>query len=449
MDPNNENRNSVRVKNWFTWALLALLPGLTGWFIVLTQEQIQQNRSETYKPISTQYKEEFLRMYQQWSQLTPQEKADNPWGTDPYGGPEIQKKLHYNQEERLQADLPELLSENTFPSELGDILYGTGWRGRVEEYQKQIGYREIMSIFSWILVATGVVGFGIGLVLWAVGKASGSRSRDSSDQKDSAQSSVQSEKEESDDLSADAKETEEVHLFTRKRTASSSNEPSENTDSPSPEPELVLTGAAVDPTSVNTISDLSPKAAARKNHPMEKASLAMTEILAEEAAARKDSAIQSLMTPEPVALELTGLTEQMSAIREFAAEQQSQVKKLQDGYDWMLIKRFCLRIIRCIDNVDDRIRQLRTQQKDTSAMEDIRDEMVFALESSGVEPYEPDIGRPYRGLEKYAEAIKDRKENENPEKSGTIAEIVRPGYQYLISDEEVKIVRCAQVKLYA
>jgi len=150
-----------------------------------------------------------------------------------------------------------------------------------------------------------------------------------------------------------------------------------------------------------------------------------------------------------VAKELTELTEQMSAIREFAAKQQTQVKKLQDGYDWMLIKRFCLRIIRCIDNVEDRIRQRQEQKKDTSILEDIRDELAFALESSGVEAYDPELNRDYRGLEKYAEAVKERKDNEDPEKTGKIAEIVRSGYQYLINDEEVKIVRCAQVKLYA
>jgi molecular chaperone GrpE (heat shock protein) len=459
MDPNNENRNSGKVKNWFTWALLALLPGLTGWFIVLTQEQIQQNRSETYKQISRQQKDEFLRMYQDWSRLTPQEKADNPWGVDPYGGPTIQKKLLQNQEERLLADLPELLSENAFPSELGDILYGAGWRGKLQEYQKQIEYREILSICSWILVITGILGFGIGLLLWIAGKVTGSRSRESAEAAAPAESSPAPGKEEPGE-SAEADKTEEVHLFTQKRSARYSSStsmpppvpPSSSCEESQPDSPAQPSEPAPVPAADASASGPSPegsrKHGSKKNrHVVETASV-INEVLAEEDPAPKDPAMLSLMTPEPVALELTDLTEQMSAIREFAAEQQTQVKKLQDGYDWMLIKRFCLRIIRCIDNIDDRIRQLAADQKETSAMEDVRDEMVFALESSGVEPFEPDIGQPYRGLEKYAEAIKDRRENDDPEKSGTIAEIIRPGYQYLISDEEVKIVRCAQVKLY-
>lgn len=462
MDPNNKNRISGRVKNWFTWALLALLPGLTGWFIVLTQEQIQQNRSETYKFISRQQKDEFLEMYHEWSQLTPHEKAENPWGTGPYGGPEIQKKLLQNQEERLLADLPDLLSsENNFPIELGDILYGPGWRGRLEEYRKQIEYREILSICSWILVITGILGLALGIALWILEKVINARSKEAAEETACEESKAASEKAGENTESAENKQ-EEVHLFTKKRSARSSSsappspppssgQPSK--DSPAQPAEPALASAEAQP---NPAEGHSGKKRSRKSGPRpqrqehaDKAASVLTEVLAEETEAPQDPAMISLMTPEPVARELTDLTEQMSAIREFAAEQQTQVKKLQDGYDWMLIKRFCLRMIRCIDNVDDRIRQIAAENKDTSAMEDIRDEMVFALESSGVEPYEPEVGRDYRGLEKYAEAVKERKENDDPEKTGKIAEIVRPGYQYLISDEEVKIVRCAQVKLYA
>ena len=38
---------------------------------------------------------------------------------------------------------------------------------------------------------------------------------------------------------------------------------------------------------------------------------------------------------------LTELTQEVSAIRQFTAQQQNRVKQLQDGYDWNIIKRFC------------------------------------------------------------------------------------------------------------
>jgi molecular chaperone GrpE (heat shock protein) len=74
--------------------------------------------------------------------------------------------------------------------------------------------------------------------------------------------------------------------------------------------------------------------------------------------------------------------------------------------------------------------------------------LIFALESSGVEQFSPNVKTPFKGLEKYVEAVHQRVPVSNADWAGTIAEIVRPGYQYLINDDEVKIVRCAQVKLY-
>jgi molecular chaperone GrpE (heat shock protein) len=159
--------------------------------------------------------------------------------------------------------------------------------------------------------------------------------------------------------------------------------------------------------------------------------------------------LEELMTTEPLTKELTELTEEVSAIREFAASQQDQMRKLQDGYDWMIIRRFCLRIIRCIDNIDSRIEDLIEEGSEAVGyLEDIRDELVFSLESGGIEQFKPDLNISFRGLEKYTEAIRERVFTDQGELVGCIAQVTRPGYQYLVNDDEVKIVRCAQVKLY-
>jgi molecular chaperone GrpE (heat shock protein) len=154
------------------------------------------------------------------------------------------------------------------------------------------------------------------------------------------------------------------------------------------------------------------------------------------------------MSTEPVTNTLDELTQEVSAIREFAAHQQDRVRQLQEGYDWTIIKRFCLRIIRCIDNLDDRISKLNGQVELTQYLEDVRDELVFALESSGVEQFEPQIDADYKGLEKTAEAVHERERSDQAHLSGKIAKVVRSGYQYVLNDNDVKIVRAAQVKLY-
>jgi molecular chaperone GrpE (heat shock protein) len=150
----------------------------------------------------------------------------------------------------------------------------------------------------------------------------------------------------------------------------------------------------------------------------------------------------------PINNTLSELTEQVAAIREYASNQQDRVKKLQEGYDWNIIKTFCLRVIRCIDNLESRIGRLSKQSVKTPNLEEIRDELVFALESSGVERFEPEINSDYRGQEKMAEAIKEKEHCDDPNLTGKIAKVVRPGYQYCIDEENVKVVRTAQVKLF-
>ena len=145
---------------------------------------------------------------------------------------------------------------------------------------------------------------------------------------------------------------------------------------------------------------------------------------------------------------IKNLTDQVSAIREYASNQQGRMQKLQEGYDWNIIRNFCMRIIRCIDNLENRIKNLGSKGANTNELKLIRDELIFSLESSGIEQFTPELNSPYRGQEKLAEAISQRQPCEDPKHNGKIAEVVRPGYRYCIDDENFKIVRTAQVKLY-
>ncbi len=156
----------------------------------------------------------------------------------------------------------------------------------------------------------------------------------------------------------------------------------------------------------------------------------------------------TLEHPSPINNTLQELAKQVGAIRDYAASQQDRVEKLQDGYDWGIIRTFCLRVIRCIDNVEKRIGEMEDGSEAVIHLEEIRDELLFALESSGVEQYEPEIHSDYRGQEKLAEAVKDKQPSTKADEAGRIAKVLRPGYRYIIDDENFKMVRTAQVKLF-
>jgi len=150
----------------------------------------------------------------------------------------------------------------------------------------------------------------------------------------------------------------------------------------------------------------------------------------------------------PLGNTLKELAQQVSAIREYAASQQNRVEKLQDGYDWTIIRTFCLRVIRCIDNLENRINRLADDNEAAAHLDEVKDELLFALESSGIEQFRPEINSEYRGQEKLAEAVKEKEVTGDSDELGKIAKVIRPGYRYIIDEENCKIVRTAQVKLY-
>jgi len=97
-------------KNWIMLALLLMIPGAAGlgWG-VQSQRASQTQTAAAAKAISdAPSADEYLGMYEQWSQLTAAQKGENPWGQGQYGGPEIQKRLREDQALRLAADLLDL-----------------------------------------------------------------------------------------------------------------------------------------------------------------------------------------------------------------------------------------------------------------------------------------------------------------------------------------------------
>jgi len=169
-----------------------------------------------------------------------------------------------------------------------------------------------------------------------------------------------------------------------------------------------------------------------------------------QAAAKAQSAQGTAIAEQPELINdsLTELTQQLAAIREYASHQQDRVKKLQEGYDLNIIKNFCLRIIRCLDNLESCISKQTEQDSETMHLKEVRDELLFALESSGVEQFEPAINSDYCGQERIAEAVKEKEQCDDPGLAGKIAAIIKPGYQYFIDEENVKVVRPAMVKLF-
>ena len=124
---------------WILWALLLMVPGAVGLGYYFAQQNALDSRIDAAAQTVAENAatEEYLSMYDRWFALDPEEKGENPWGQNPYGGPEIQKRVKDGQIDRLTADLPQLdKGLKHYPEELAETLYGLHWENALTQYRK-------------------------------------------------------------------------------------------------------------------------------------------------------------------------------------------------------------------------------------------------------------------------------------------------------------------------
>lgn len=429
-------------KTWTMWAIVFVAAGLSGLGLVSWNLYQEDKELRPYRNQFNQNDDEYLQLYEEWNRLTPEQKTENPWGHGQYGGSKTNEQLRSEQPARLKADIVDLATGAKEPHVLADLLYGSDWQQQVDQYRRKKEIRDAVIFGSIVTLLAGTLILLASIAKWLTGALR---------------------KKKSSEFSIPAVPSSPIDSSVKSSTELPGNRLTATAEGPSGQNTAVShrrcsDGPGMFDSSKWKPSDLEPihEPVSWKNEDAtgRQESTELDPITAVVAgvpvSAFPDSvAIQNLMSTTPVVSNLAELTQQVSAIREFAAQQQDRVRQLQEGYDWNIIKRFCLRIIHCIDNLETRILHTSDQSHDTDLLRDVRDELVFALESSGVEQFQVQPDSEYKGLEKRVEAVKERVPAPNPRLRGKIAEIVRPGYEYVLNDQEARVVRCAQVKLYS
>jgi molecular chaperone GrpE (heat shock protein) len=478
-----------------------LVGGLAlGW--LFNETRSEQRRASDLKAKCSPKAEEQWSSYSRWYLLGPEEQNQLALEMNKDRQTKSRQQLALEQQARLQTDLEILAAGDMNSGEIADFLYGTGWEQQVREYKKRLEQKEIAHTASVVCISVGGTILGGCLLIWLVyglvwivrrivpRRHRPSESPETAELTDihaapatqgpAAGEPVQAGPQREGPTPSTRSgfvameegflpRTLGLHPSTRRPTLSARKVVIEDpmdvlmTDglsAPIWSPEMQWSAASnaryEDSAEAPQFSD---QPAVATLAPDEKASeptsslKEQAEDLQKQLAEFKEEVAQSVKQAtqgrsEPIGDTLKELTQQVAAIRDYAASQQNRVEKLQDGYDWGIIRTFCLRVIRCIDNVEKRIADLGEDDEATSHLQEFRDELLFALESSGVEHYEPQINSEYRGQEKLAEAVKARQPSNKPEQVGRIAKVLRSGYRYIISDENVKVVRTAQVQLF-
>lgn len=389
-------------RKWVIRSSALMLVGIAGLAGALLLKMDEQRQTARYRLRSENRTEDYFDLY------------------DDQGRVRTQQQLKLEQQARLKADMADLAEGVKTAPMFAELIYGDNWHEEVSKYKNKVMLTNYLLGTSIISILAGLI---IGFTYRGQHVIGGSFDR----------------------LGRLLQDKIKVFAKNTRRTEAQVVS-SEEWDTDSGRREQRLSDET------ETAPDDGRSYSGRRREQNLAGSLGLKDSLGRQAQGFGNNTAQFghpvFMSTEPVNNTLDELTQEVSAIREFTAKQQDRVIQLQEGYDWTIIKRFCLRIIRCIDNLDDRISKLNSESENTQYLEDVRDELVFALESSGVEQFKPQIDADYKGLEKAAEAVHERERSDQAHLSGKIAKVVRPGYQYVLNDNDVKIVRAAQVKIY-
>jgi molecular chaperone GrpE (heat shock protein) len=492
--------------------LVLLLAGgaAFGWFYSEAQKERQQ--AQSLVSLNSPGSQEYLEKYGRWYQLSPEEQNRLAIELDNERKSKSADQLGREQQARLTADLDKLAAGRMNPGDIADFLYGRGWESQVEQYRKHREEMETKQTISIVCLSIGGALFGVcvivGLLRLAVRAIRALKNRSSEPQIEAEPAAAEltdidelndaEPPKESEEPMAEEQPKQRRRLLTLSETAAESQSGAGGAEPGASVRQPLMTiddlfntapdgtgphGGASKPGSGSSFGAMqaaeqesgvalllsdedslerewSPEtqwslqstakgqAVSSEKDPLKEQAEDLQRQIAEFKQVAQSVQQVTREQTNPLSNTLKELTEQVSAIREYAASQQGRVEKLQDGYDWGIIRTFCLRVIRCVDNLESRLANLPKDDSALSHLEEIKDELLFALESSGVEQFQPDLNSDFHGQEKLAEALKEKQPAKKPEQAGRIARVIRPGYRYLIDDDNYRVVRTAQVKLY-
>jgi molecular chaperone GrpE (heat shock protein) len=442
------------LKKFVILGLVLLLAGsaLLAWVLAEKAKQQQQTTAYQSKYGSELAKE--MQQYDEWLRLPAEKRTGLPPALDEYGKIKTKAQLLQQQQARLKADMDKLAGGESDAQTLADFLYGQDWQQELNRYREQKERNELVLNGSIVCMSIGATVLSSCLLLLAlrlVIRVSSRLARRSADtlrgQRQTTDTDITDAETQTQVDSPQIRQAQATEV--RAASASPSTSPVERICGPQRgEPRAsfsVLRGSLRGSTPVDEARrGVGEEAPARRFGCAGGRSAWANRSAGQTTAGHSDSSDKS----DPLNNTLVELTQQVAAIREYASTQQDRVQKLQEGYDWNIIRNFCLRVIRCIDNVENRIRERAGKNGEAVHLREIRDELLFALESSGIEQFEPEINSDYHGQEKCAEAIKERESCEDPDLTGKIAKTIRPGYHYFIDDKNLKVIRPAVVMLF-
>ena len=417
------------IRKYITLGFTLMLVGAAAISWIYIDKQKERKQANYCSSKQDSEINEYLQQYKQWLSLPPQERGKPPWILGKNGQIKTNAQLQQEQDEKLKADIEKLAEGRIGTYPYADIIYGENWQDKVNKYRKLKELKETIFTGSIACICIGGTVVVCCLLIYPLRR-----------------------------VLRRFPFLSKLHdkVFKNRKEPKDNNPTKLNEEIYEEEvPHIPLAYLLAPRTSSRSVATEFPKTRttqienALKNQveKLEKQVEAIRQ-MASNSSSQETEKSQSEQSNNPLNNTLTELTQQITAIREYASQQQEKVKKLQDGYDLNIIKNFCIRIIRCIDNIDNCINSKSEHDIEVMHLNETRDELLFALESSGVEQFVPEINSDYCGQERFAEAVKEKEHCDDPQLIGKIAKVIKPGYQYSVDENNIKVVRPAMIKLF-
>ena len=104
--------------------LFLFIAGGSIFYWVLTERRLQEREVNSLKAKYSTETQDYIRQYEQWMELPPEERTILPWGLDENGNAKSIEMIRKEQQERLKADLDKLASGEMIAYPFADDFYG-------------------------------------------------------------------------------------------------------------------------------------------------------------------------------------------------------------------------------------------------------------------------------------------------------------------------------------
>lgn len=145
---------------------------------------------------------------------------------------------------------------------------------------------------------------------------------------------------------------------------------------------------------------------------------------------------------------LAGVNEGMGGMRDYLVKNNAQLQRLQEGYDFQILKNFVRQITRIISRLDSQLLTVADELTKEELLV-VKEDLVALLDRNGIQLIEPAVGTVYtHHVRKYAEVSRETVEAPTPDLVGRIERVEQVGYKYGFNDGQERIIQPAKITLY-